>query len=173
MPEELKTYRNDFRPSPGAAAGTNRGGGKMARILIVYHSLGGNTRKAAEIVRDSAEARKHEVVLKTGLEAGLEDLTECDGIVIGTPDYFSYMAGAVKDFFDRTLYPSRGKVEGKPYFAFVTHGGGGRALESVEKIAKSFKFKKAAEPVLIENAPDEAAAGLLGEAARKFFESLE
>ncbi len=42
---------------------------------------------------------------------------------VGSPDYFSYMAGAVKDFFDRTFYPSQGKVAGKPCVLFVSGGG--------------------------------------------------
>jgi len=33
-------------------------------------------------------------------------------------------------------------VTDKPYAAFVTHGGGGRAIQSIESIAKSFKLSK-------------------------------
>ncbi|MBN1445736.1 MAG: FprA family A-type flavoprotein [Candidatus Omnitrophica bacterium] len=144
----------------------------MAKILIVYYSLGGNTKEAAEIVKKAVESTGHKAVMKTGLEADLKDLLECDGIAIGTPDYFSYMAGGLKDFFDRTLYPSRGKVEDKPYFAFVTHGGGGKAIDSVERIAQSFNFKKAAEPVLIKNSPDSKARKLLEETVMKFLAAL-
>ena len=145
----------------------------MARILVVFYSLGGNTREAARIIRDSIEAEGHEAVMKTGLEADIEDLLACDGIAIGTPDYFGYMAGGLKDFFDRTLYPSRGKTEGKPYFAFVTHGGGGKAVDSIERIAGSFKFRMATEPVLIKNKPDAGAAASLRKAARQFLVSMK
>ncbi len=144
----------------------------MAKVLIVYYSLGGNTRQAAEIVGDAVKTGGHEAVLKNGLEAVLEDLLDCDGLAIGTPDYFSYMAGGLKDFFDRTLYPSRGRVEGKPYFGFVTHGGGGRAVDSIEKIAGSFKFRKAVEPVLIKNRPEGGAVSALKEAVSHLLESL-
>jgi len=48
----------------------------------------------------------------------------CDAIAIGTSEYFSYMAGGVKDFFDRCFYPTQGKVTGKPCAIFVTHSGG-------------------------------------------------
>lgn len=144
----------------------------MAKALVVYYSLGGNTRKTAETVRDALEKAGHTASLKTGTEAGVEDLLDCDGIVIGTPDYFSYMAGGLKDFFDRTLYPSKGKTEGKPYFAFVTHGGGGKALASVERIAKSFKLKKTAGPVLIKDSPGPEERALLEEETGKFSASL-
>jgi flavodoxin len=144
----------------------------MAKALIVYYSLGGNTREAAEIAEQAVRKEGHFAKLKTGLEADTNDLLDCDGIIIGTPDYFSLMAGGLKDFFDRTLYPSKGKAEGKPYFAFVTHGGGGKALASVEKIAQSFKLKKAAEPVLIKGKPDADARRLLEDAAKNFLASL-
>ncbi|HOL49519.1 MAG TPA: flavodoxin, partial [bacterium] len=66
---------------------------------------------------------------------------------------FSYMAGGLKDFFDRTFYPVQGKVTDKPCVIFVTHGGGGKAVDSLESMCKWFKFKKVAEPVLIKNKP--------------------
>ncbi len=144
----------------------------MAKVLIVYYSLGGNTREAAETAANAVRMEGHTAELKTGLEAGTGDLLDCDCIIIGTPDYFSSMAGGLKDFFDRTLYPSKGKTEGKPYFSFVTHGGGGKASASVERIAQSFKFRKTAEPVLIKGKPDAEARKLLEGAVKKFLASL-
>ena len=56
------------------------------------------------------------------------------------------MTGAVKDFFDRTFYPSQGKVTGKPCVLFVTGGGGGGpALNTLKRICESFKFKQIGE----------------------------
>jgi multimeric flavodoxin WrbA len=64
------------------------------------------------------------------------------------------MAGALKDFFDRTYYPTQGKVTGKPYAAFVSAGGSGRpALNSIESMCDSFRFKRAAHPVLAGGKP--------------------
>ena len=131
----------------------------MAKVLVVYYTLGGNTKAAAECVADGARAVEGcEVVVRPALEAGTEDLLGCDAIAVGTPDYFSYMAGGLKDFFDRTYYPTQGKVTDKPCGIFVTHGGGGAAVKSVKDICRSFKFRLVSEPVLVKNAPDEAAA---------------
>lgn len=100
-----------------------------------------------------------QAVMKAALDAGVEELLECDGICLGTPDYFSYMAGGLKDFFDRTFYPARGKVTGKPCGIFVTHGGGGKpAAESVERVCRSFDFRQVADPVLVLRSPDEQAS---------------
>ena len=82
------------------------------------------------------------------------------------------MAGGLKDFFDRTYYPTQGSVTDKPCGIFVTHGGGGKAVESVQGICRAFKFKIVGEPVLVKGVPDAEAkaklvelAGLLAEAA--------
>ena len=135
----------------------------MARILIVFHSQSGNTKAAAEAVAQGAKGiGQTEIVLKEGLEATTEDLLSCDAIAVGTPDYFSYMAGGLKDFFDRTYYPTQKSVTDKPCGIFVTHGGGGRAVDSMKSICGSFKFKLITEPVLVKNAPDaEAQAALM------------
>lgn len=144
----------------------------MSRILIVYHSMGGNTEAAAEAVARGVESVKNtEFIMKEALKADADNLISCDGIAIGTPDYFSYMAGALKDFFDRTFYPTQGEVTDKPCIIFVTHGGGGRAVDSVQKIASSFKFKGVTEPVLVKGSPDTSAKEELAAAGKALAEA--
>jgi len=95
----------------------------MSRILIVYHSQTGNTeRMAGAVEQGAASIEETEVILKKAKDASLEDLLGCDGLVIGTPENFGYMSGAVKDFFDRTFYPAEGKVFRKPYVVFISAG---------------------------------------------------
>ncbi len=146
----------------------------MARVLVVFYSLGGNTRAAAEAVAQGAgDVAGTEVVLKDGLEATQEDLVSCDALAVGTPDYFSYMAGGLKDFFDRTYYPTKGKVADKPCGIFVTHGGGGKAVDSMQSVCSAFKFKVLGEPVMVEGAPDEEAKGKLAELGRSLAEAAQ
>jgi flavorubredoxin len=52
------------------------------------------------------------------------------------------------------LAPTQNAVTDKPYAAFVTHGGGGKAIGSIESVAQSFKLKKSAEAVLVKGLPD-------------------
>jgi len=146
----------------------------MAKLLIIYHSQSGNTEAAAKIVAESAtEAGDTEVVLKQALEADVDDLLSCDGIIVGSPDYFSYMAGGVKDFFDRALYPTRGQVTGKPCGIFLTHGGGGRAIDSLKSICGSFKFNLVADPVLVLNSPDDEASPKLADLGKALAEAAK
>ena len=137
--------------------------GIMAKkVLVVYHSQAGNTEAAAQaIVEGIRSVEGVEPIPKKAHEAKADDLTSCDAVCVGTPDYFSYMAGMLKDFFDRTYYPTQGQVDDKVCGIFVTHGGGGKASESVEKICRSFRFNQIAETVLVRGKPDEADQGRL------------
>ena len=120
----------------------------MARVLIVYHSLSGNTERMAKAFEEGAKSIPgSDVVLKKAFDTTLEDLLGCDAIALGSADYFSYI-------FDRTYYPSQGKVTGTPYAAFATGGNGGeKVLEVLDRICSSFKFKKVVEGVAVVGAP--------------------
>jgi NADPH-dependent FMN reductase len=120
------------------------------RILIVYASQRGGAAQLAEAVERGAARETGAAVRKLhGTLAGPEDLLWCDGLVIVTPENFGYMAGAVKDFFDRTFYEVEGKVDQLPYAVAVRAGNDGSfALAAVERIARGFPLRKVAEPVL-------------------------
>jgi len=125
----------------------------MPKVLVVYCSMSGNTKAAAELVAEGARSAGAEVVVKDGAKAQPADLLQCGAVALGSYDAFSYMGGGLKDFFDRAFYPTQNAVTGKPYAAFITHGGGGKAIGSIESIAQSFKLSKAADPVLVKGRP--------------------
>ena len=146
----------------------------MTRVLIVYHTLSGNTEKMARAYAEGAKSvQGNEVVLKKAFDATLEDLLGCDAIALGSADYFSYIAGALKDFFDRTFYPSQGKVAGKPYAAFATGGRGGEvALEVLDRLCGSFKFKKAVEGVAVVGAPSPEVLAKCNDVGKKLADAV-
>ena len=128
----------------------------MKNVLIIYHSQSGNTEAMAKAVSEGANAADATVVLKRAVNANAEDILGCDIVAIGTPNYFGYMAGLVKDFFDRVWATIRDKVENKPYVTFGSKGGGGaQALDSVERICDGLKMIKAFEGVLATRKPTE------------------
>jgi flavorubredoxin len=128
----------------------------MKKVLIVYHSQSGNTEATAKAVSEGAKAANATVVLKRAVDANVEDILGCDIVAIGTPNYFGYMAGLVKDFFDRVWATIRDKVGNKPYITFGSKGGGGsQALESVERICDRIGMIKAFESVLATREPTE------------------
>jgi flavorubredoxin len=139
----------------------------MSKVLVVYCSMSGNTKAAAEAIAAGAKKAGAQVTIKAGTDAQSKDLLECDAVALGSYDAFSYMGGGLKDFFDRAFYPTQGLVTDKPYVAFVTHGGGGRAIQSIESLANSFKLKKIAEPISIMGKPEGKAIADLKELGAK------
>ena len=79
----------------------------MTTILIIYHSQTDNTLQMAKAAARGVNSIDNvTAILKPAHLATLDDLLSCCGLVIGSPEYFGYMAGQVKDFFDRTYYPA-------------------------------------------------------------------
>jgi len=122
----------------------------MAKILIVYHSQTGNTKKMVDAVAQGVRGIEGaDVVLKKAADATLEDLLAADGLAVGTPENFGYMSGMLKDFFDRTYYNAQEKVFRKPFVVFISAGNDGTgALRAIERIASGYKFKTVYKPVI-------------------------
>lgn len=130
-------------------------------LLAVYSTQSGRTRALLEAVCAGAAECADEVELRVlpALQAGLDDLLWAEGLLIGTPENFGYMSGAVKDFLDRIYYPSEGRRLGLPYAVFVSAGNDGSgAVRAIERIAGGCGWKRVAEPLVVRGEPD--AAGL-------------
>jgi len=98
-----------------------------------------------------------EVRVVDPLEATPEDLLWADALILGTPENFGYMSGAIKYFLDRVYYPCLDRVNGKPYALFVRAGNDGSgAISSIERIVKGLALKQVQEPVLIAGDFDES-----------------
>ena len=141
----------------------------MRRLLVIHHTQSGNTGRLAEaVLRGARRVAETETVMKRAGEAMLEDLLDCHGLLIGTPENFGTMAGMVKDFFDRTYYPAEGKTVGLPYAVFVSAGNDGSgAVREIERIAAGYGWKRVAEPLIARKEvtdADLAACEELGEA---------
>ena len=89
----------------------------MAKILIVYYSRSGNTRKMASFVERGVKAENVEVTLKDVVRTKAEELLDYDGIIIGSPTYYGSMAAEVKKLFDDSV-SFHGKLEGRAGAAF-------------------------------------------------------
>ena len=125
----------------------------MAKILIVHYSMYGHIYKMAEAIAEGVrevegceveikrvpETLPHEVLEKMGAVeaqksmahipvATVEELTEADGIIFGTPTRFGNMCGQMRQFLDATgsLWLN-GSLIGKVGSVFVSsatqHGG--------------------------------------------------
>ena len=119
-----------------------------AEILVLYYSPGGTTAEMANIIArgveevEGVQARLRTVPAVSAnteqseasipeegpLYATIEDLEECDGLILGCPTHYGNMPAAMKYFIDSTsaLWMG-GKLAGKPAAVFSAstsmHGG--------------------------------------------------
>ena len=126
---------------------------KSKHLLIVYHSQSGTTSAMADAVIKGAknpDIAGVDVQVLDALEASADDVLWADGLLLGTPENFGYMSGAIKYFLDRIYYPCEDKIDGMPYALFVCAGNDGTgAIKSINRILKGLAIKQIQEPVLI------------------------
>jgi multimeric flavodoxin WrbA len=143
------------------------------RILLVYGGQpnGRTDQLRREVVAGIAKAARaddddtaaapgtvYELRERHALLATADDLLWAQGLLLGTPEHFGYMSGALKDFFDRSFYPAEGRTAGLPYGLFVSAGNDGRGtITAVERIVAGYGWRAIADPVRVVGDPDEAA----------------
>jgi multimeric flavodoxin WrbA len=127
-------------------------GENMGKIMVIYHSQQyGNTKVLAEALAAGAREAGADVNLINTNEhrVSLQEFLSAAAVAIGTPDYFSYVAGTIKTFFDDIyLWDQSGEsVKGKPAVLFCSHGGGGgKVRQPFESLAQRF-FQQVGETV--------------------------
>lgn len=130
----------------------------MRRLLLVFHSQSGNTARLAAAAAAGAGAEPTvKVRVRRAAQAGLEDLLWAEALLLGTPENFGTMSGAVKDWFERTYYPAQGRIHLLPYAVFVSAGNDGtNAARQIDRIARGYPLRRVAEPLIVRGVPDEA-----------------
>jgi len=112
------------------------------KFIILYYSKEGNTHQLAkrfwDIFREFIPNR-YEIEMMKAQEMDLESLRASIGIIVGSPDYYGYVAGQIKIFFDEILEYKK-DFKNKPAIGFITHGGGGDAAKSLQILIDHLKF---------------------------------
>jgi len=96
-------------------------------VLVAYHSMGGHTEKMAQGVLEGAKGVSGtRVLLKRVGQVTADELFSADALVVGSPVYWSNMAGEVKTFFDNWQFKfgvfPEWKMRNKVGAAFATGG---------------------------------------------------
>lgn len=99
----------------------------VVTVLVAYHSLSGNTEKMAGAVAEGARSvAGTQVHVERVEKVSAEALFSCDALVVGSPVYWSNMAGEVKTFFDNWQFKfgvwPEFKMRNKVGAAFATGG---------------------------------------------------
>ena len=123
----------------------------MKTLLIVFHSRTGGTRQMAEAAAGAAAA---EPAVRTDLRCATQSdaaqVLAADGYIFATPENLAAMAGAMKEFFDRTYYPVLDRIAGRPYATLVCAGSDGtNAVRQIDRIATGWRLRAIAEPFIV------------------------
>jgi len=102
----------------------------MNKVLVLFDSATGNTRKMAELVGEGARRiSETEVRLRSIDEANAGDVRWCDGIAVGSPTNMGVLSWKMKRFWDETMGEDWMKIDGKIGCAFSSAGGWGGGME--------------------------------------------
>jgi NAD(P)H dehydrogenase (quinone) len=98
----------------------------MAKILVVYYTQSGNTKRMAESVAKGIKREEVGVTIKDIKDVEVDELLKYEGIAIGSPTYYGTMAARIKQLLDDSV-KFHGKLESKIGAAFSSSAniGGG------------------------------------------------
>jgi hypothetical protein len=125
-------------------------GRSVKSLLIVYHSSTGGTRQMAEAAARAAAEPDVSVRSLRAPDAGADDVLAADGYIFATPEDLAAMAGAMKEFFDRTYYAVLERLNGRPYAALICAGSdGANAARQIARIATGWRLRAVAPPLIV------------------------
>ncbi len=87
------------------------------KVVVIYYSRSGTTKKMAEIIADEISKSDVSVDLFSVSEITATQLLEYDGIIVGSPTYYGTLAAQIKELFDKSV-AFHGKLDGKVGAAF-------------------------------------------------------
>lgn len=123
------------------------------KLLVIAHAPSENTRKMLEAVINGASdpaIENVEVQSLAPLETQPEDIKSADAIILGTTENLGYMAGLVKDVFDRCYYPCLDKTQGMPFTFYIRAGHDGTGTrQAIESITTGLRWRWVQEPLIL------------------------
>jgi flavodoxin len=104
----------------------------MPKAIVIYESVFGNTKRAAEAIIEGMKGAGVEATLSTPKELDPNQLSDFDAIIIGSPNHMGGATRGIKKFIDKL---GKLKLEGKLVAVFDTYAGGEyeKAVKKMEK----------------------------------------
>jgi NAD(P)H dehydrogenase (quinone) len=100
------------------------------KILVLFDSASGDTRRMAELVAEGARTISGtEARLVHVDDAKAEDVLWCDGLAVGSPTNMGILSWKMKRFWDETMREHWLEIDGKIACAFSSAGGFGGGQE--------------------------------------------
>jgi len=121
-------------------------------LLIIAHAPSENTKAMLRaLLEGAADDRIENINIKclAPLDTLADDICSASAVIIGTTENFGYMAGLIKDVFDRCFYDCIDKTEGLPFAFYVRAGHDGTGTKkAIESITSGLKWRLVQEPLI-------------------------
>jgi len=93
------------------------------KALILYYSGNGNTQRMAKAIAEAMKSGAMNVTVEDVGKYDISQLPKYDGIILGSPTYFSNVAWQVKKVIDESIvHYGSGKLKGKVAGIFTSAG---------------------------------------------------
>ncbi|ARU59125.1 flavodoxin [Oleiphilus messinensis] len=122
------------------------------KLLIIAHAPSENTTRMVDAVVNGAtnpEITDVDVIFKPPLDTQPEDILTAQAVIIGTTENLGYMAGLIKDVFDRCYYPCLEKTQGLPFTFYIRAGHDGTGTRrAIESITTGLRWRLVTDPLI-------------------------
>lgn len=122
------------------------------KIIVIAHAPSENTERMLQAIIKGA---KHpdiadiEIKYIPPLDTQAEDIKAAQAIIIGTTENLGYMAGLIKDVFDRCYYDCLDHTQGLPFTFYVRAGHDGTGTRrAIESITTGLRWRLVQEPLI-------------------------
>jgi multimeric flavodoxin WrbA len=130
------------------------------KLIIISHAPSENTQRMLKAVikgGNHPEISDVDVRYIPPLEAKADDIRNAQAVIIGTTENLGYMAGLIKDVFDRCYYDCLDHTQGLPFTFYIRAGQDGTGTRrALETITTGLRWRLVQEPLICKGDFDEA-----------------
>ena len=149
----------------------------MRSLLIIAHAPSANTKRLLDAIIEGAqdpEISEVHVEARSPFDTEPGHVLSANAVLLFTPENLGYMAGAMKDFFDRCYYPCLEDTEGLPFSLIVRAGHDGTGTRrAIETITTGLRWKAVADPLVCRGTFEDGFIGLCRERGTLMAAGLE
>lgn len=121
-------------------------------LLVIAHAPSANTEQMLQAVLSGANHPDIDgvnVQFIAPLDVKAEDIKLAHGLIIGTTENLAYMAGLIKDVFDRCYYDCLDHTQGLPFTFYIRAGNDGTGTRrAISSITTGLRWKLVQEPLV-------------------------
>lgn len=129
------------------------------KLLIIAHAPSTNTDRMLQGVINGAQhpdLKEVDVQYLTPLDTQVADIISAQAIIIGTTENLGYMAGLIKDVFDRCYYGCLEQTQGLAFSYYIRAGHDGTGTQrALDTITTGLRWKLVQEPLICRGDFDE------------------